>query len=50
LKQHVQYEDIGADGFEQKQRQRDIVSLHKKAAKLGFRLIPPEPIQALAFS
>jgi transposase len=48
LKNHVQYHDIGAEGFEQKQRDRDIVALRKKAAKLGFTLIPPESVQAAA--
>src|SRR5207248_3366336 len=48
LKYHVQYEDIGADGFEQKQRERDVAALRKKAAKLGFTLTPPESVQNAA--
>lgn len=44
LKYHVQYEDIGATNFEQKQREREIATLHLKAAKLGFTIVP-ETIQ-----
>ena len=43
LKFHVQYEDIGADGFAHKQRERDVDALRRKAAKLGFTLSMPEP-------
>jgi transposase len=39
LKYHVQYADIGVAGFEQQQRERDIVALRKKAAKLGFAIV-----------
>jgi hypothetical protein len=39
---------IATTGFEQKQRERDIIALRKKAAKLGFTLVPPEPIQVAA--
>ena len=39
LRYRVQYEDIGANGFEQKQREREVVALYKKAAKLGFTLL-----------
>ena len=42
LKEHVQYEDIGALAFEQKQHERDVAALRKKAARLGFKLIDPE--------
>lgn len=44
LKHHVQYEDIGAQVFEQRQRERDVAALRKKAAKLGFTLVEPEPV------
>ncbi len=44
LKNQVHYKDIGAEGFEQKQRDRDVVALRKKAAKLGFVLTTPEAI------
>ena len=44
LKYHVQYEDLGVEGYEQKQRERDITALHRKAAKLGFKLIQPETL------
>jgi transposase len=46
LKYHVQYQDIGAAGFEQKQRERDVTALRKKAAKLGFVLNTTESVQA----
>lgn len=39
LKYHVQYADIGADGYEQQQRERDIEALRKKATKLGFTIV-----------
>ena len=48
LKYHVQYEDIGAETYEPKQRERDVVALRKKAAKLGFKLTAPEPVQPSA--
>lgn len=38
LKHHVPYHDIGADTYEQTQRQRDIAHIRKRAAKLGFTL------------
>ena len=45
LKYHVQYEDMGAETYERKQRERDVVALRKKTAKLGFKLTAPEPVQ-----
>jgi len=36
LKNRVQYVDIGAEAYELKQREREIVYLKKKAAKLGL--------------
>ena len=48
LKNRVQYIETGADGYEQKQREREIIALRKKAAKLGFTLSSPEPIQVVA--
>jgi transposase len=48
LKYRVQYEDMGADGFAEKQRERDIAALHKKAAKLGYVLTATEPAQSTA--
>jgi len=44
LKFRVTFNDIGAEGFESLQRERDVRALQKKAAKLGFLLSPPEPI------
>jgi transposase len=43
LKYHVQYVDLGAEDFEQKQREREVAALRKKAAKLGFSLTIPQP-------
>ena len=48
LKHHVQYTDIGAEGFQQKQREREVAALRKKAAKLGFTLSTPELAQSVA--
>jgi transposase len=44
LKRHVQYLDIGADRYDQQQRERDIANLLKKAARLGLTLTRPEPV------
>lgn len=46
LKYRVQYVELGAEGFEHKQRERDIAALRKKATKLGFTLNSVEPAQA----
>jgi transposase len=48
LKHRVQYVDIGADAYEHKQRERELNALRKKAAKLGFALVTPEPTQVAA--
>jgi hypothetical protein len=40
LKYQVPFEDIGAEGYETQQRQRDLVYRQRKAAKLGFDLTP----------
>ena len=48
LKYHVQYEEMGAEAFERKHRERDIAALRKKAARLGFALVGPEEAQATA--
>jgi transposase len=42
LKYRVQYVDLGADMYQQKQRERDVAALRKKAAKLGLTLSGPE--------
>ncbi len=47
LKHRVQYVDLGASGYEQKQRDREVAALRKKAAKLGFTLISPASSQAV---
>ncbi len=46
LKYHVHYEDIGAEEFERQHRERDIASLRKRAARLGFTLVEPHEVQA----
>ncbi len=48
LKYHVQYADIGAEGFEQQQRERDVTALRKKAANLGFTLVDRDHSAAAA--
>jgi len=48
LKYRVQYEDIGAEAFGHIQRERDVTILRKKAAKLGFTLVPPDSVLAVA--
>lgn len=42
LKYKVPFEDIGAEGYETQQRQRELTALQRKAAKLGFILTPKE--------
>lgn len=39
LKYHVPYEEIGAEGYQHLQRERDLAILRKKATKLGFILV-----------
>jgi transposase len=48
LKQHEQYVERGASAYEAKQREREVVALRKKAARLGYQLVQPEPLQAVA--
>ena len=48
LKHRVQYQDVGADSYEQKHREREVMSLRRKAAKLGFTLATPQPAQTAA--
>ncbi len=40
LKDKVAYHDIGAQAYEQKQQDRELAYLKRKAAKLGFALAP----------
>jgi hypothetical protein len=47
LKHRVQYVDIGAQAYQHKQQEREVTSLRKKAAKLGFTLSLPEPAQPI---
>lgn len=47
LKHHVAYVDVGAADYEQKQREREVAALHKKAAKLGFTLVIPDLVQVV---
>jgi len=46
LKFHVQYRDIGAAEFERHHRERDLKSLRRKAATLGFILVDVQSAQA----
>jgi len=43
LKHRVQYHDMGAVAYEQKQHERELTYLKKKAAKLGFTLVEHDP-------
>lgn len=43
LKYRDQYRELGAETYEQQQREREVNYLRKKAAKLGFTLAVPEP-------
>lgn len=40
LKNQVQYSHMSAKAFDQRYREQQICYLHRKAAKLGFRLTP----------
>lgn len=40
---HVPYEEVGASVYEAQQRERDLALLQKKASKLGYVLVTPEP-------
>ena len=40
LKNQMQYVHISAKSFDQRYREQQIRYLHRKAAKLGFRLTP----------
>jgi hypothetical protein len=42
LKHRVAYHDIGAQGYESRQRERELAFLQRKAAKLGFELSPKQ--------
>jgi transposase len=48
LQHHVQYHDMGAVAYEQKQQERELAYLKKKAAQLGFTLTPHESTPVLA--
>ena len=41
LKYRVQFVDLGAEEVRRQQREREVAALQKKAAKLGFALVPP---------
>jgi len=44
LKHRAPFIEIGAQVYEQKQRDRELASLRKKAARLGFTLINPQVV------
>jgi transposase len=44
LKYHVQYQDMGAEEFERKHRERDLHALRKKATRLGFTLVEAQSV------
>ena len=39
---------MGAEAYEQKQKEREVAYLKKKAAKLGFDLLPHDPTAAIS--
>ncbi len=43
LKKRVPFQEMGADEYEHRYRERLIVRLNKKALALGYRLVPLEP-------
>lgn len=45
---HASRHDIGAEAYGQKQKERELAYLKKKAVKLGFDLLPHDPTAALA--
>jgi transposase len=40
LKHRTPFHDIGAEEYDKRERERQIAQLHKRAAKLGFTLVP----------
>lgn len=46
LKYRVQYQDMGAEEFERRHRERDIKTLRRRAATLGFTLVEAQSVQA----
>jgi hypothetical protein len=48
LKNRVQYHDIGAEAYERTQREREVEYLKRKAAKLGFDILPHDLTTAVA--
>jgi len=44
LKNQVQYFHVSAQSFDKRYREHQIRYLHRKAAKLGFRIIPLDPV------
>ena len=44
LKYKVAYQDPGAEGYEPQQRERELTTLKRHAAKLGFDLTAREPV------
>jgi transposase len=43
LKHRKPFHDIGVEEFDKRQRQREIARLHKKAERLGFKLVEASP-------
>jgi transposase len=46
LKYHVQYQDMGAEEFERRYRERDLTALRQKATSLGCTLVEAQSVQA----
>ena len=43
LKHKVAYQDLGAEAYEAQRQQRELTSLKRRAAKLGFDLTAKQP-------
>jgi hypothetical protein len=50
LKYKVAYQDLGAAAFETQHQQRELTTLKRRAAKLGFELTAKQPLPSLSSS
>ena len=42
LRDHMPYQELGSESYEQRYREQEVRYLQRKAAKLGFELTPRE--------
>jgi len=50
LKHRTPFHDMGGDEYQRRAREREIKTLQKRAAKLGFALVEPAPVSVAAGS